>query len=78
MSNVYVLQVLGAQLQSLCEKRSFVAQLKTDFQETTNPDDSGKFASSDFIYVFSASAFFKSRKIVSVKGKSWMICKGLM
>jgi hypothetical protein len=31
--HVHVLQVLGAQLQSLCEKRSFVAQLKTDLQK---------------------------------------------
>jgi hypothetical protein len=33
MRHVHVLQVLGVQLQSLCEKRSFVAQLKTDLQK---------------------------------------------
>jgi hypothetical protein len=31
--HIHVLQVLGAQLQNLCEKRSFVAQLKTDLQK---------------------------------------------
>jgi hypothetical protein len=33
LRHVHMLQVLGAQLQSLCEKRSFVAQLKTDLKK---------------------------------------------
>jgi hypothetical protein len=33
LRHVHMLQILGAQLQSLCEKRSFVAQLKTDLQK---------------------------------------------
>jgi hypothetical protein len=79
MRHVHVLQVLGAQLQSLCEKRSFVAQLKTDLQKPQIlMTAENLLALILHICICCICFFFKFRKTVSVKGESWMICKGLM